>query len=102
MIGPYRAHTILSRGDTTDVGQETYTVAPGGCAAFVEWGGLWRFKQIRDTFNKLRFEITDSYVNVPTALRVGNVDINDIYQKRPWVAGSVNGSDGAIVSTLGR
>jgi hypothetical protein len=33
---------------------------------------------------------------------VNNVDINDIYQKRPWVAGSVNGSDGAIVSTLGR
>ena len=33
---------------------------------------------------------------------MGNVDINDIYQKRPWVAGSVNGSDGAIVSTLGR
>ena len=46
---------------------------------WVEWGGVWRFRQIRDTFNNICFEINPSFVNVPTALRVGNVDINDIY-----------------------
>jgi hypothetical protein len=30
-------------------------------------------------------------------LFVNSVNINDIYQRRPWVAGSINGSDGAIV-----
>ena len=50
------------------------------------WGGVWRFRQIRDTFNNICFEINPLFVNVPTALRVNNVDVNDIYQTRPWIS----------------
>ena len=102
LIGPSKAHAIVLRGDAIGVGQNTYSIERGGYTTFVEWGGVWRCRQIRDTFNNICFEINPSFVNVPKALRVGNVDINDIYEKRPWVAGGVNGSDGAIVSTLGR
>ena len=75
-----------TRGDAIGLGQTAYGIERGGSTTFVDWGGVWRFRQMRDTFNNICFEIHPLFANVPTALRVGNVDINDIYQKRPWVS----------------
>ena len=86
LIGPSKAHAIVLRGDAIGVGQIGYGIERGGYTTFVEWGGVWRFRQIRDTFNNILFEINPLFVNVPTALRVNNVDVNDIYQTRPWIS----------------
>ena len=103
LIGPNKAHAIILRGDTTGNGVN-YSVSAGSSTAFVEYGGTWRFRQIQDTFNTLCFEITSSYVNIPTNLRVGDVDINSIYQKRPWVSGLVKivGNNVSVVNQRGQ
>ena len=94
MIGPSKAHAIVLRGDAIGVGQTAYGIERGGYTAFVEWGGVWRFRQIRDTFNNRCFEINPLFVNVPTALRVGNVDI------RPFIHAMVE-TNGSILATRG-
>ena len=100
MIGPSKAHAIVLRGDAIGVGQTAYGIERGGYTTFVEWGGVWRFRQIRDNFNNICFEINPLFVNVPTALRVANVDIDSMYQKRPWIHAIVNAS-GSTETTKG-
>ena len=95
LIGPNKSHAIVFRGDAIGVGQNTYSIERGGYTTFVEWGGVWRFRQIRDTFNNICFEINPLFVNVPTALRVGNVDI------RPFIHAMVDNNNGSILATRG-
>ena len=95
LIGSNKSHAIVLRGDAIGLGQETYSIERGGYTTFVEWGGVWRFRQIRDTFNNILFEINPIFVNVPTALRVNNVDI------RPFIHAFVDNSNGAILATRG-
>jgi hypothetical protein len=94
LIGPSKAHAIVLRGDAIGVGQTAYGIERGGYTTFVEWGGVWRFRQIRDTFNNICFEINPLFVNVPTALRVNNVDI------RPFIHAMVD-TNGSILATRG-
>ena len=62
-------HAIILRGDTTTQALN-YSITPGDRCAFIEYGGTWRFRQIQETSNQIRFEITPTAVNIPTSLTV--------------------------------
>ena len=63
-------HAIILRGDTTNP-TLNYAIIPGDTCAFIEYGGSGGLRQIQETSNQIRFEITPTHVNIPTSLRVG-------------------------------
>ena len=79
-------HAILLRGDTTNP-TLNYNIMPGDTCAFIEYGGIWRFRQIQENSNQIKFEITPTYVNIPTSLRVGGYTAGI----RPFVSCAVYG-----------
>jgi hypothetical protein len=102
VTGPNAAHAIILRGDaTSNLANNTYAIAPGGSTAFVEHGGIWRFRQIQDSFNVVRFEIQPTYVNVPTSLQIGGTSTDTLYQQRAWIQAIIPSSTvlGAITVT---
>ena len=62
-------HAIILRGDTTTPALN-YSITSGDTCAFIENGGTWRFRQIREASNNIRMEITPTHVSIPTSLRV--------------------------------
>ena len=94
LTGPNKSHAIILRGDATSVGATAYAITPGGSTAFIDNGGTWRFRQIHDAFNIIRFEITPTHVNVPTTLQINGTSTDTLYMGRPWVQCLVNANGG--------
>ena len=98
LTGPSATHAIILRGDATGLGENTYAITPGGATCFVEWGGTWKFRQVRNTTNDVRMEITPTHVSIPTALQVGGYTAG----MRPFVSCAVRASDAGIHYTRGQ
>ncbi|MBU6280438.1 MAG: hypothetical protein KGN78_14450, partial [Actinomycetales bacterium] len=90
-------HAIILRGDATGLGETTYAITPGGATCFVEWGGTWKFRQVRNTTNDVRMEILPTHVNIPTSLQVGGYTAG----MRPFVSCAVK-LDGVRYWTRGQ
>ena len=97
LTGPSATHAIILRGDATGLGENTYAITPGGATCFVEWGGMWKFRQVRNTTNDVRFEVTPTFVSIPGSLRVGGYTAG----MRPFVSCAVR-LDGVRYWTRGQ
>jgi hypothetical protein len=62
IIGQSSDHAILLRGDTTSTTIPNYAITPGAVCSFLEWGGIWRFRQVQSGVNNLLFEINPTNV----------------------------------------
>ena len=78
-------HAMILRGDINYTAPN-YTVAGGlDATTFVQFGGNYRFRQVTNLQNTVLFEITPTYVNVGTSLRIGNTSTDTVYQQKAWI-----------------
>ena len=96
VIGGNPTHAIVLRGDAE--GGEPYTINPSICSTWVEWNGIWRFRQIQGSSNSIGFEINPTHVNIPTSLLLGGYTAG----MRSFVPLAVPGGTGGVYWSRGQ